>query len=600
MEQLNEKKNSSECYVVQTAKNGERFLALQRSEEKKDFIIGSKYHPTHLAERYVLQFEGQQEDSVLILFGLGDGLVVRSIIEKQEQFSKIIVCEPSSNGFKQILNTFNLDDILSNPKVQIISMDENNSDIYNTLMDQISFAQRNRIVIRSLYQYAYYYPEQYTLLCDTLEAVKQYKDADIQNLVRFSKSSMENEILLMQYFPECYTVTDMKELLTEQSVCIMVAAGPSLEKNVEILKQAKNRAFILCVDTAARFLLQHNIIPDMIATFDPEKGTQYFDKLDISNIPLLISGDSDWHAVQAASPNKVFFASVQNDFYTQLFEEEEKTVLDVDGGGSVGTICFRIAVELGFQNIILVGQDLAFSDSKSHAGCHDDLEEAMFYRAEEVEGYYGGLVQTRADFKQYLDWYNAYIPTVKGCRIINATEGGAKIKGTLQMTLSDAVESCCQIDENWSDKLNLLQPIWREKEDKNRLLFELKHKYCFFLRFQTDIQALLVHLTQEIDELENHIIHIDKIEELERETSYIISQIQTESGMMILMRGMMKTELDLTDDMNQSETDARLEAIQLYKSYYGYFADMNDIIRKLLELWKEGLDRIQERCSLGV
>ena len=105
--------------------------------------------------------------------------------------------------------------------------------------------------------------------------------------------------------------------------------------------------------------------------------------------------------------------------------------------------------KIGISTIILVGQDLAYTNNKSHADgtFQEIMKEENTSRFMMVEGNFEDKVPTRPDFKLFLDWYNMYIEGCKGYRgnfrVINATEGGAKIQNTEIMTLREAIDREC-------------------------------------------------------------------------------------------------------------------------------------------------------------
>ena len=68
---------------------------------------------------------------------------------------------------------------------------------------------------------------------------------------------------------------------------ILVAAGPSLNKNIQELKKAKGKAFIVAVDTAIKPLLQEGILPDMFAIVDAEKPLDLVKIEGIRDVPLM-------------------------------------------------------------------------------------------------------------------------------------------------------------------------------------------------------------------------------------------------------------------------------------------------------------------------
>ena len=135
----------------------------------------------------------------------------------------------------------------------------------------------------------------------------------------------------------------------------------------------------------------------------------------------------------------------------KLFMSVGKNVEGMQTGGSVANNAFYLAEFLGFRNIILVGQDLAFTDNKIHASnvyrelsIEEDTENEYTY----VDGQDGSKMLTYVNFRLYKEWFEHRIKDNSDINVINATQGGAKIYGAVHMSLEDAVKKYCVYDFN--------------------------------------------------------------------------------------------------------------------------------------------------------
>lgn len=119
-------------------------------------------------------------------------------------------------------------------------------------------------------------------------------------------------------------------------------------------------------------------------------------------------------------------------------------------GISVTHFAFILAYHIGAPAIILVGQDLAFGgegQTHSSGSVYDDLKVNLETETQVIylEGYDGEKVPSQVTWRLFRDWYEIFLeryPTL----LINATEGGAKIKGTVQLTLQEAMEKYIGIE----------------------------------------------------------------------------------------------------------------------------------------------------------
>ena len=148
-----------------------------------------------------------------------------------------------------------------------------------------------------------------------------------------------------------------------------------------------------------------------------------------------------------------------------------KVLPDVSSGGSVACSAFSMLYKMGFRTIILVGQDLAYSDNKSHADgtFQEKMPEENTKNMIKVKGNYVDEVPTRRDFRVFLEWFNMYIKGAKehrDIRVINATEGGAFIEGTELWALKDIIAETCQKEVCFSEKIEQMESAFSEEERK--------------------------------------------------------------------------------------------------------------------------------------
>ncbi len=242
---------------------------------------------------------------------------------------------------------------------------------------------------------------------------------------------------------------------------IVVGAGPSLNKNIDRLKNVPTGVLLVAVDTALRPLRQRGIQPDIIVTCDPMKiNLRHFE-----GIPSL--GDSILAYLPESHPEILErFGGAHllclHDFESKTLEylaDSFHTRSRFRRGMNVGYCAFSLARQMGCSPIILAGLDLAIGDgSRSHAEgtgnvsdvvLSDDGETARLKGNIEsgdipmiqVEGYDGGWVRTFPYFYTYLLLFERDITDME-IPVIDASEGGARKRGAVQKSLDAALEDC--------------------------------------------------------------------------------------------------------------------------------------------------------------
>ena len=171
---------------------------------------------------------------------------------------------------------------------------------------------------------------------------------------------------------------------------------------------------------------------------------------------------------------KYFIMTVISPPYSIYFIND-KVLPDVSTGGSVACSGFSLLHKLGYETIILVGQDLAFTDNKSHAdGTFEEKMPVMDTEGMEmVKGNYVDKIPTRMDLRIFLNWFQKYIHDIKeanpNIRVVNATAGGAYIEGTEIRALDDIIEEVCKnVPEeiNFTERIEALESEFTEEEHK--------------------------------------------------------------------------------------------------------------------------------------
>jgi len=267
----------------------------------------------------------------------------------------------------------------------------------------------------------------------------------------------------MKYLKNSNTITDVKEVLPKDVPAIVVAAGPSIEMQLEALKRAKGKAVIFAVDRIIDYLLDNGVEPDFIVTIDPMKKVEYFSKRDNLTIPLLCFMQSNSEILEIHKGKKIICNC--SDYLVKIYEDNKHTPPQLFQSSSVATFAFTACIELGFKRIILVGQDLAYNGNVSHAG---GIEEKLVSGTDVMmEGIHGDMIRSRFDWKLFITWYQDILTLYPDLEVIDAKDRGAKIKGTKVMSLQEALNLNSNTDAIYKFDIEQLKPTFDEEEWKN-------------------------------------------------------------------------------------------------------------------------------------
>jgi len=246
---------------------------------------------------------------------------------------------------------------------------------------------------------------------------------------------------------------------------ILVAAGPSLARNVDQLRDLADRTVIIAVQTVLKHLLSRGIVPHFVTSLDfHEISAQFFHGLNqdpgsIGRCILVAEPKAAWQVLEVF-PGRAHL--LHNTLYDALLGPVAPPRGRIRAGSTVAHLSFYLAEYLGCDPIILVGQDLAFCDGLYYPpGMPIEQiwqpELNRFYTVEMkqwerivrarpilrmVEDIHGRRAYTDEQLFSYAEQFQRDF-AVSSARVIHACEGGMRFVGTEVMTLFQAAERFC-------------------------------------------------------------------------------------------------------------------------------------------------------------
>ncbi len=578
--------------LVGDALDGEKFLAVLDGETV--IPLGSTYHPSHEANRFADQFEEKWGDSAVVLFGMGQIEVVRTLCSEDCPMNKCIVYEPSVEIFRKVLEEYDIRELIEDSKLMIFVEGLNGDRLEKLLYEEINYHNWRLHRFVSLSKYKSLFRESFQTVCTVYERMMNNYEAEMNTLIILAQVGLQNEIQALRWMMDAKALDSLQDVFPKDVPYIVVAAGPSLEKNVDVLKQAKGRAVIVAVDTALNFLLERGIVPDIACTVDARKELVHFTRQELKGMPMLISTDSNYKALELVEDFMPIYLSTTSDFIQRLFRDRGHQVDFFDGGGSVATVCFQIGVNLGFKTIILIGQDLAFTDTKAHAGMGTLTEQDLPFHLMAVDAYNGGKIMTRSDFKSYIDWYNLKIPELKEQTVINATEGGAKLNGAVQMTLQEAVDTYCKKECDVRALLDQVPTVWDSMEEKADLYWEIKDMYLFFKSLRRKLKDGIGWTQRAVFLLKRGNYQASELRAIDKKLDAITQMVAEKEGMLMLVKRMIETDITLNDDLLEADENLEQESIRLYGKMQTYLEGLLGAVEELLPTWNAVMRQIND------
>lgn len=405
-----------------------------------------------------MQIDQQVYMPKYIFFGAGNGSLLRILLEYSDDTLRVIVYEPYLLFFKELLGLCDYSDLFLDERIEWIVEDKPVAfkDFVYRFAD---FRDLNKLYYQPYPNYRNLFAKEQQDARWTVQMFHNSVQATQDVMAKYGKQYFTNTIRNMADLVKTKSLVDFYEKMPKDIPFIMVASGPSLDKNIDELKGLKGKAFIMAADSALRVLLKHDIIPDMFVSVDAMKNQKHFEYPGVADIPIFTDASNNYQTLLKVRALK-FFMNDMNP-HVNRFLSKRGILLPVFGsGGSVANDGYALASAMGFRTIILVGQDLAYTDNKTHSQesvrgeWKMDVNEFIH---DEADGYYGGKVKTSHEFQLYQKWFEEEIPKHPECHTINATEGGVLIKGAENMPLSEAVARYCTKEYDMESIFNSIE-----------------------------------------------------------------------------------------------------------------------------------------------
>ena len=467
--EVTDKENNIKIYIEATKTDN---YTMRIKNEESDIYFHSKYNPVREANGLIKNFKVKKEKQVIALgFGLAYHL---NELASRNQFEKIIIIEPYISIFYTALNFIDLSTLLKNKRLVFII--NGNLEIFDVINRNISLSLSKELAFLEQAPSLKLFDSDYDKIYKEIKEAINYKKISLASDIQQARKWRNNIIINLSYIFKNPKADDFFGTF-EGIPAICVSAGPSLDKNIEEIKNAEGKALIMCVGTALKALLKHNINPDIVVSIDGNEANYKHFK-DIAEIPdtYLFAEMGNHYRIQSQWNDKQAFFTMKRNF-SGWVEKLKGEYTPIKTGGTVAHSMVDLAYKLGADPIVLVGQDLAYAEGRTHArGTTYEGQKAENNKMIEVEGISGDTVLTSKSFLSMLSYFNNYFSKHPDRTYIDATEGGAKINHTQIISLKEAIE----IYVNNVGKVNVKEKLEKvylaQKPDWDRASLELNRQ----------------------------------------------------------------------------------------------------------------------------
>lgn len=414
---------------------------------------------------------------IVVLIGMGLGYILTALLEQRQKIHHVAVFELEPGVFKQALRVMDFSSVLTDHRL-ILSLDS-----HPDLMSVLAPANKTlQLEIAHKIQHlpSYKHNESgYRELDKTVSEFIINKRIGGTTDLKFGEQFINNRLDLLNSVHHNFLLESLQGRFADIPA-VLVAGGPSLDKNIHLLPKIKDRAIIIAVDSVLPPLLAQGVSPHFITSIDPQKIA--YEKIAdfaslINNVSLI--------AAPYVTPevHKIFPAS--NTFWTFSTKNIEgwiNAMLDgkilTSGSSTCAHLNLTAAILMGCSPIIYIGQDLAFSEHRDHAAGVVLNNPGRVKKIEAnpktiwIDGVNNKKVPSTREFLSMKNSFEHIMASNPGFHYINATEGGSLIAGTEVLPLQAVIDRYCSKTIEFSS--NLHSAIKKSNlSNTNKLLGEL-------------------------------------------------------------------------------------------------------------------------------
>ncbi|EQB7680101.1 motility associated factor glycosyltransferase family protein, partial [Campylobacter coli] len=562
---------------------------------------------------------------VLYFYGFGNGILFKALLQNKNH-QHIVVFEKDIEIIWIMFHILDFSNELQNSRLMVLQTSSLDIEFFSNFCSSKPFFQFSRIYFLELM--SHYYERFHE---DILGLNKKLAENFKNSIVSHGNDPLDALQGIEQFvynLPQMITHPSYKELLSKRKgisdTAIIVSTGPSLTKQLPLLKKYASKATIFCADSSYPILAKHGIKPDYVLSLERIPLTSEFFNNDFGefdkDILFVLKSYVHPHTTKYLQKNNRNFMLVST--YASFIQYLK---LDYFGyfnmGKSVANMSYLLTEYLNYKNIILIGQDLAYAkDGFSHTKDYKNLDKHEGHFQRDKGKFqclaYGGNGKVESSeiwtmFRLIFENDINYFQKLFNITTYNCTEGGARIEGTIEKPFLWACENL--LDKDLNKPFEKLEPLSLNKQ--NEFLLKAYYKVCKSIKHCRDFSKILsndfekiqsVYLSlnekeeylnlaiEKIDEFKNKLEDIKQMQDLYEILSPLLIQFELNLARIYVLNPKTKE-----DAFNKSILWIK-EHLEFMELVYGHIkAQENALIKNILpleeKLKERKLDKWMER-----
>lgn len=500
---FNQEKSRINVEVCQT-RNGLPNMKL--NTDRTSIYLHSNYNPEKEVESLIKSIVIENKDTMMIL-GFGMGYHIAKLAQLYPNKNKLII-EPNMEIFSKVIENVDVTKILKAKNTQILISD-NDEQIHNEFLEYYKSGRFSAVEFVILPTYNRLFGPMWEEVKNKYVKFMRTFTVNVRTKAVWENAWLSNFFANLKHVPES---ADLADFLNEfrDIPAIMVSAGPSLSKNIALLREVGDKALIIAAGTAISVLQRENIKPHIMLGIDGSyKMSDVYNKVEWNDILFAYVLNLHYQSLDHYDGPKIYIRSNAEQQVEWLERSINHPTPFVNSGGSCANVALDFLKKLGCNPVIFIGQDLAYTNMQTHAEGHAYRQKVGelgldLNKLKLTKDIYGNDLYTADHWMSMGYCFENYIAAVPKDNIfINATEGGYPIAGAINRTLREVIDKYCLKDIGVESRINAL---WASSAEKNTHLRENILKFINMVyRHSEKLTELAEKRFKLVDKIEKNI-----------------------------------------------------------------------------------------------
>lgn len=442
---LEEKESRDISASYGKSKDGADILYIQRGNFS--LCANSEFSPLKEAERYVKEFTFEKGKNVTVLFGFGNGMILRQILQNAGKEGVVIVYVPSAKVLRETLSTLNVAGILYDRRVQLV-LEGGEADAFEQMLAKYlhwSTVVSANVIIHP--EYEKIFPISYKMF---LEKLRSYKGSlcDDNNENSLVSTVSKNIFMNFDSIESSNILSEFRGKIDQDASVLLLSSEQFIKENSTILQQLRNKAMVIAEDAVVSVALDYQVPVDAIISTSTSEVLRELEREELEDIPMFCYMECNHDNLSLHKGKKIWLQ--MNSFQKRLYNTErikdEKVSAFEDKKATVVALCG----ELGLKNVA-IEPETSIEEKQISSG---------------VEG---------------LGFLEQEIPIRREVKVFELSNEKATIPGATAISLGAFQEEYCKSSYHFNRRLNQLKSTFNPvtfqhvKDDMKHTIVELQN-----------------------------------------------------------------------------------------------------------------------------